>query len=244
MVVPTPIYCTSSTSVSSNAPGASATSNVGLQYGIWNNTARNPPPFPADQRNGYPAYNVTAFDNTTAVHVGTTNLVGFPLTGSDAQPNQVFQIYDDAPRLRYNIGFLTIIHRGFLFARQSGTYTFTSASSDDITFLWTGSKAVSGFTRANADIIQSYYATTNSQGQTVQQNTPVSFSITLTQGQYLPIRIQWADAGPPGELNMNVTGPDGGFRIRRGQALQDVVDAGCGGTNATTPAFPVWRGQF
>jgi hypothetical protein len=61
----------------------------------------------------------------------------------------VTNIYGNHPS---NPDYVTVNHRGHLFARKAGEYTFTNPSSDDITLLWVGPTAYSGWTRANARV--------------------------------------------------------------------------------------------
>ena len=76
---------------------------------------------------------------------------------------------------------------GYFLASTTETYTFYT-TSDDGSYLWIGSNAVSGFTTGNALV--------NNGGEhgSVEQ----SGSIALVAGTYYPIRIQTGNNGGPG----------------------------------------------
>jgi len=81
---------------------------------------------------------------------------------------------------------------GYFRPTTTETYTFF-LSSDDASFLWIGSNALSGFTTANA--------TVNNGGL----HGPVEFSGTaaLTAGVYYPIRIQFGEQGGGDVMTFN-----------------------------------------
>lgn len=74
---------------------------------------------------------------------------------------------------------------GYLYASstQGGTWTITLKNTDDNSYVWFGSNAISGYTSSNANVAQVCCTNTN------------SFSINLTAGQNYPIRIFWGDKG-------------------------------------------------
>jgi hypothetical protein len=95
---------------------------------------------------------------------------------------------------------------GYFLPSTTETYTFFTAS-DDASYVWVGSNALSGFTTANA--------TVNNGGTHASQER--SGTISLTTGVYYPIRIQFGEAGggdamtfyystPTITLTANVTG--------------------------------------
>ena len=81
---------------------------------------------------------------------------------------------------------------GYFRPTTTETYTFF-LSSDDASYLWIGSNALSGFTTANA--------TVNNGGL----HGPVEFSGTaaLTVGVYYPIRIQFGEQGGGDVMTFN-----------------------------------------
>lgn len=132
-------------------------------------------------------------------------------------------MYSDTTQ-SFSTSDITLIHRGFVYARTTGTYTFTSINPDDIILVWTGNNAISGFTRANANIAKAYPAGTT------------SFTILLTAGQYEPFRVQWANGGVPGFLGFRINGPTGAVLFDTNGST-DVVTAACDGRTPVFPAF-------
>jgi hypothetical protein len=73
---------------------------------------------------------------------------------------------------------------GYFLPSTTETYTFFTAS-DDASYVWVGSNAVSGFSTGNAVV-------NNGGAHAVQER---SGTISLTAGVYYPIRIQFGEAG-------------------------------------------------
>lgn len=85
---------------------------------------------------------------------------------------------------------------GYFKAPTTGSYTFFT-SSDDASHLWIGSKAVSGFTTANA--------TVNNGG--LHATIETSGTVSLTAGQYYPIRIMFGESGGGDIMTVSFSGP-------------------------------------
>ena len=85
---------------------------------------------------------------------------------------------------------------GYFKPTTTETHTFF-LTSDDASFMWLGSTAVTGFTTANAFI--------NNGG--VHGSEEVSASIALTAGVYYPIRIQMGDQSGGDVLELNYSTP-------------------------------------
>lgn len=85
---------------------------------------------------------------------------------------------------------------GYFYAPTTGSYTFTIAS-DDASYVWLGSTAVTGYTTANSFI--------NNGGE--HGVVSVSNSTTLTAATYTPIRIQYGDAGGGYDCQLSFSGP-------------------------------------
>ena len=85
---------------------------------------------------------------------------------------------------------------GYFVPTTTESYTFYT-TSDDASFLWIGSNAVTGFTTANALV--------NNGGEhgAVEQ----SGSVSLTAGEYYPIRIQAGNNGGPGSMLTSFSTP-------------------------------------
>jgi hypothetical protein len=81
---------------------------------------------------------------------------------------------------------------GYFLPSTTETYTFFT-SSDDASYVWVGSNALSGFTTANA--------TVNNGGAHANQER--SGTASLTAGVYYPIRIQFGEAGGGDVMTFN-----------------------------------------
>lgn len=93
-------------------------------------------------------------------------------------------------------------HRGYIFAQQSGTYTFQLASVDETVYIWVGDDAYTGWTAANADAHVSYRYTGGGPGSG-------QFTVDLVQGRYYPVRVVFANAQGVARFGLSVTAPDG-----------------------------------
>ena len=85
---------------------------------------------------------------------------------------------------------------GYFLASTTETYTFFT-SSDDASYVWVGSNAITGFTTANA-IVKNGGA---------HGNQERSGTISLTSGVYYPIRIQFGEAGGGDVMTFNYSTP-------------------------------------
>ncbi|OBT66381.1 hypothetical protein VE03_04886 [Pseudogymnoascus sp. 23342-1-I1] len=190
--------------------------NQGLQYGIYSNTR------PDGSNNlalgaGYPTFDPARFKTERLQYSGTTPSIGF---GSSTP------IYGNAPA---DPGYTTVNHRAYVFAQQSGVYTFRLPFVDDISLLWIGPKAYAGYTRANADIVQTFVS---------GAQTAVTYTVTFEEGKYYPIRVMWANGAGPGGLSFELKGPDGRVIIGADttESSPFLVQYSCDET--TAPRFP------
>lgn len=85
---------------------------------------------------------------------------------------------------------------GYFLPSTTETYTFFT-TSDDASYVWVGSNAVTGFTTGNAIV--------NNGGAHAPQEA--SGTISLTAGVYYPIRIQFGEAGGGDVLTFNYSTP-------------------------------------
>ena len=85
---------------------------------------------------------------------------------------------------------------GYFYAPTTGTYTFT-LGSDDGSYLWMGSTALSGYTVANSLV-------NNGQPHGVLY---VSGSISLTANTYTPFRVQFGEIGGGKDCQCSFSGP-------------------------------------
>ena len=134
----------------------------------------------------YSTYDPTVFKTAKPETIGKTKIIGI------TDPTK---IYDST---RASGEYVTVNHRSYLFTQQAGEYTFSIPPGDDIALLWIGPTAYSGFTRANADVIRIYGTT-----------AAADFKKTFQQGEYVPIRIIWANGGGAGKLFAEIKAPDG-----------------------------------
>lgn len=86
----------------------------------------------------------------------------------------------------------TVVWKGYFYAPTTGTYTF-NLTSDDASYLWIGSNALSGYTTGNADI--------NNGGGHVMIKKSVSKS--LTSGTYYPLLIVYGENVGPNDINFS-----------------------------------------
>ena len=85
---------------------------------------------------------------------------------------------------------------GYFLPSTTETYTFFT-SSDDASYVWVGSNAVSGFTTGNA--------TVNNGG--LHGQLEKSGTASLTAGVYYPIRIQFGEQGGGDVMTFNYSTP-------------------------------------
>ncbi len=131
-----------------------------------------------------------------------------------------------------NPAFVAVNHRGYLFAREAGEYTFRMPRTDDVTLLWLGSAAYAGYKRANAALTQLYVSGGNGKA--------VEYRATLEQGRYYPLRILWANGGSIGFFDFSLTAPDGTLIVSPDteQPSPYLVRFSCDETRA--PRFPAF----
>lgn len=189
--------------------------NQGLQYAIYgNNPDGSINTFTAA---GYPTFVAEIFKTAPLQYSGTTTSIGL----SASSP-----IYGNVPA---NPQYVAVNHRAYIFAQQSGAYTFTLPYVDDITILWVGPAAYSGYTRSNANIIQTYIG---------GSQTPMTYTVTFQEGNYYPLRVLWANGGGPGAFQFQLKGPDGKVIVGADTTAPSpfLVQYSCDET--TAPRFP------
>ena len=163
----------------------------------------------------------TTFKTVTPEHSGMAPAVGI---ADDKKPIYGYTKQAD---------FVAVDHRGYIFAQQTGDYTFTFPTSDEITLLWVGPNAYSGWTRENANVAQTWDGTgTNTK----------TYSASFVKGKYYPIRILWANSMGPGSFKTSLTAPDGSTILGPEVASSPVlVQFSCDST--TAPPFPAWGSE-
>lgn len=122
--------------------------------------------------------------------------------------------------------YIAINHVGYVFAQVSGTYVFSISKSDDITLLWVGANAYSGWSRANANIVNPYGAGTS------------TYSVNMVAGNYYPIRIWFGNAQQAIVFQATLTAPDGTVILTSNSKKSPyLVQYSCDGSAPAFPAF-------
>lgn len=160
--------------------------NEGLAFAIYPNQKNGQNVVYAAPNNGN--FDPVVMKNTQPYSTGSTTKLGVADSAS---------IYGQAAR---DPQFVVTNHRGYLYAHQGGEYTFSSPVTDDISLLWVGSNAYSGWTRQNANLDQAWAAS---------GVPPKESKVTLEKGKYYPIRLMWANTGGPGNFVFKILAPDG-----------------------------------
>ena len=169
-------------------------SNAGIQYAQQTN-----PYFRAAGAadNTYSAFQARAFQTNAPSFTGVTQYFEVPFVNGG---NAVSIYGRSVPNAAAYQGFN---HRGYLFAKLSGTYTFQFLSSDDISLMWLGPNAYGPlYNRANANIIQNYVVANSG-------STRETYTANLIQGSYTPLRVLWANAGGDASFSLQIYAPDG-----------------------------------
>ncbi|KAK6500071.1 hypothetical protein TWF481_010429 [Arthrobotrys musiformis] len=212
IVLTTVISTATTTVIQTGFPTPDLTcSNQGLEFAVYSHNYVN------TDAPTYSNFDVAYFKTAPNVLNGTTTKLGI-VDGTNLIYGQ------SVPKMDYT----AINHRGYIYARQSGSYTFNAPATDDITFVWVGASAYSGFTRANANIEQGY----------ISSGAPAKdYTVSLTAGNYYPIRIIWGNGQQNAQFDFTVTAPDGEVIISRDTAVASpyLVSHSCDGT--TAPAF-------
>ncbi|KFY89080.1 hypothetical protein V500_05956 [Pseudogymnoascus sp. VKM F-4518 (FW-2643)] len=165
--------------------------NSGLQWAYYVNPDQLPN---VDDNTGYSAFDPTLLKTLTPMYTSTTTAM--TVYGDGTAPIHIYGSPETFPST-----YFALNHRGYIHAVQGGTYTFTSQNSDEIVLYWIGSKAYSGWTRANADLDDAIYSPRRGQ--------LITFTIELQEGHYYALRIVFANAQIHAFENISVTAPDG-----------------------------------
>ncbi|KAI4730953.1 hypothetical protein E4T49_01204 [Aureobasidium sp. EXF-10728] len=200
--------------------------NVGIAYAGYTNSFAG-----GQATSGYPKFNPTVYKSARPSQTGVTNYIAEVNGGSS---NVAY--YGQQTSTQNWV----IDHTFYVFARQDGYYSFNIPYTDDIQMVWYGDKAVSGWTRANADIVQFW-------SSQIATQTPQTIAVYLTTGSYLPIRVMFANGGGAGELDFNIYAPDGSVVLASNRGLGtgsssiDIVQFPC--NSALGARFPAWGSE-
>lgn len=191
----------------------SSCSNKGLQWAYY----------AALGGNGYPSnsldFDPTLYKNQTPIANGTTQLVSIAPTGGSG--TGIF--YGQGPFPEYSF---FVDHRGYFWPPQTGNYTVTFDYTDDAGFLWVGPVAYSGWNNTNWDEYDNW------------SSAPTSAQISLTKGQYVPIRFAMGQGGGGGGWTVSMYAPDGETVMSSTSSFIGspyMVSFSCDGT---APAYP------
>ncbi|THW39686.1 hypothetical protein D6D21_07181 [Aureobasidium pullulans] len=184
---------------------------------------------------GYPSFSPEAYKKVSPWFSDDTTYIAESNDGSGTKIN----VYGYGP---LDASTLVLDHTFYLFASQTGYYSLNVPYTDDIQFVWVGSKAVTGWTRANADITQFW-------SSQIATQTPQTLAYYLTVGTYLPtnkrkVRTLFANGGGQGDLRFNIYAPDGTSVLssnagqNSGVSSVDIVEFPC--NSALGAQFPAW----
>ena len=195
--------------------------NAGLQYAVWNNSQTG------DAEDFEPT--LYKLDDSEFFGNGSTGIIG-PIDAGTCDLGTVFcksgTVYGTPTQ---SLGLVVIAHRGYLFAPLDGVYTLTVYNNDNNVLVWTQSDAYSGWTLENAALESRW------------PNPPNGLPLTLSAGEWFPIRIMYANGGGPGTFNVSITTHDGteiaGSDVRQSPYL---VQYSCDGA---FPEYPPWNSE-
>ncbi|KAF5570813.1 agglutinin 2 [Fusarium phyllophilum] len=168
--------------------------NAGLEYAIYtHNYYNSEPPYLS-------SFNAESFNTRLPTFTGLTDRIGTQELGggTSGNPYALQSIYPLSPIQTWQ--YKVVNHRPFLYAPISGVYTIIVPYSDEITLVWFGNKAMTSWTRSNADLEQGY-----SWGPSASK----TYKIQLTAGTYTPFRLLWANAQGDYGMIATVTASDG-----------------------------------
>ncbi|OBT39035.1 hypothetical protein VE00_10814 [Pseudogymnoascus sp. WSF 3629] len=164
--------------------------NSGMQWAYY----VNPDQQPNVPGTSYSSFDPTLLKTQTPTYTNTTTYMTLSADGSVP-----IHIYGSPGTFAST--YFALNQRGYIHALQGGNYTFTSQSADEIVLYWIGSKAYSGWTRADADLEDASSSPTEGELH--------SFTKELQEGQYYALRIVYANAQLASTEAISVTAPDG-----------------------------------
>ncbi|KAH0498631.1 hypothetical protein TgHK011_005876 [Trichoderma gracile] len=202
-------------------PPPPSCNNLGSDWAYYNNSARN-------TDTTYSSFHPASFKKTAPLYVGTTSYVGGLYGQGSAETTG--PIYDSSRA--FALDFFALNHHAYIYACEAGTYTVDIPYSNDAVYLWTGAKAYSGWTAANADAKALYNQPDHIAGR-------ASFSFDVPANTYVPVRFVYGQAQYGGGFTFNVTAPSGQVIVSDQETFSPyVVRYSCDGT--TAPAFPAF----
>ncbi|KAI5196673.1 hypothetical protein E4T39_07676 [Aureobasidium subglaciale] len=213
---------TTLTSTVNYCPVPSSCNNAGIRWGYYPNYENNNI---GDGDDYYSNYDPTVIKSETPDYQSTATVAG----GLNQNTVSDISIYGSSQT--FHSDFFTLNHVGYIFAQNTGTYTFTLGNVDDIVLLWLGDTAVRGWTRGNANALAIY-----------SSQPTASASIDLVQGQYLPFRVVFGNAQGAISFSLQLAAPDGTVILDSNtQDSKFLVQYSCDGVAA--PAFPAFGSE-
>ena len=192
--------------------------NTGLEWAYYNKTADTKWTWDAKDAGPDPV----SYKTIQPVCRSTTDHIG----GFWWSWNKTTTFYNK-PTLLSTSGAI-VNHRGYFFARETGTYAFSIPSCDHVTFVWVGETAYAGFNEGNALVVSSF-----------QNTTEVKATKYLVERTYYPLRVLYGNqGGGPGSLYFEITSPAGVvLHGTDGSASKYVVRKSCDGKAPVFAAF-------
>ncbi|KAK5996043.1 hypothetical protein PT974_04469 [Cladobotryum mycophilum] len=204
-------------------PAPTLCGNQGLQWEYLPNTSG------PNADTTYSNFIPQAYKGRSPTYTGVTSSIG----GINSPGGQYLTIYGSSQTL-YTSNFI-LNHRGYIYAQQTGTYTFSISGVDDAVYIWVGPFAYSGWLAANANTRVTYDLTHGHPGTG-------TFTINLSEGQYYPVRVIFAQGGGPAVFQLSVAAPDGTTFLSASTAGSPyLVQYSCDGT--TAPVYPAWTAE-
>ncbi len=156
--------------------------NSGLFYGVYS---------------GYMNDNPNFFSTASLLSIGTSGTSGNQNTGTVTNiPTITTGTNNFISSTGGNPENFSVQWLGYFKSNFTGTWTFYT-NSDDCSYLWIGTNALTGFTTANS--------TVNNSGAHGPQER--SGTVSLTSGVYYPIRIQFGESGGGQEMIVSFLNP-------------------------------------
>ncbi|KAH8807920.1 GLEYA domain-containing protein [Xylogone sp. PMI_703] len=192
--------------------------NQGVQFAYY------PNPFGGNYDGDYTQFDPTYFKTDAPAISGVAGSAG-GISGGCPYASSTFNFYGYTE----NCNYIALNYRGYLYAGQSGTFTFRVFSADDIVLIWAGPDAYAGWTRSNALIGITYPELGAGGGG----GGSVSASYTAVAGEYIPLRILFAQGDGPFGFNIEITAPDGSIILSASSSTSEyLVQFSCDGTTA------------
>ena len=185
--------------------------NEGLQWTAVSQPANN-------QAVGFPDFDLNAMKSSTeTLAQGTTTSFGISMISVGWKFLRVRKasVYGSV----LNLEHFAVNHKGYIYARVTGQYTFTIDKPDDLLLLWVGKQ---DYTRDNADISNSYF-----------DDRTMTVTRLLQAGQYYPIRMVFAQGDGEVGLSGTITDPEGQVLLSKDTGASPwVVQYSCDRTTA------------